>query len=71
MNRPFASVRATRLTAEEVRRQLVASKGYGDHELPKPRSIRDKLNDLGFRPTKVLKCEPKKSCRRPTPSSTG
>jgi hypothetical protein len=50
----------TRLTAEEVRRQLVARKGYGDQELPKPRSIRDKLNDLGFRPTKVLKCQPKK-----------
>ena len=50
----------TKLAAEEVRRQLVDRKGYGDHELPKPRSIRDKLNDLGFRPTKVFKCLPKK-----------
>jgi hypothetical protein len=61
----------TRLTAEEVRRQLIARKGYGDRELPKPRSIRDKLNDLGFRPTRILKCVPKKRYRRPTPSSSG
>ena len=61
----------TKLTAEEVRRQLVARKGYAEGDLPKPRSIRDKLNDLGFRPTKVLKCQPKKRSRRPTPSSRG
>lgn len=60
----------TRLTAEEVRRQLIDRKGYAGHELPKPRSIRDKLADLGFRPTKVLKCRPKKRSSRPTPSST-
>ena len=50
----------TRLTAEEVRRQLIATKGYSDGELPKPRTIRSKLNDLGFHPTKVIKCLPKK-----------
>ena len=61
----------TRLTAEEVRRQLIARKGYADRDLPKPRSIRDKLNDLGFHPTKVLKCLPQKRSSRPTPSSTG
>ena len=61
----------TRLTAGEVRRQLVARKGYADGDLPKPRSIRDKLNDLGFHPTKVLKCLPQKRSSRPTPSSTG
>lgn len=60
----------TRLTAEEVRRQLIATKGYRDGELPKTRTIRSKLNDLGFHPTKVLKCLPKKRSRRPTPSST-
>jgi hypothetical protein len=61
----------TRLTAEEVRRQLITAKGYRDDELPKPRTIRGKLNDLGFHPTKVLRCLPKKRSRRPTPSSTG
>lgn len=61
----------TRLTAEEVRRQLIATKGYRDGELPRPRTIRGKLNDLGFHPTKVLKCRPKKRSGRPTPSSTG
>ena len=60
----------TRLTGEEVRRQLITRKGYADQDLPKTRSIRDKLSDLGFRPTKVLKCQPKKRSRRPTPSST-
>lgn len=60
----------TRLTAEEVRRQLVVAKGYREDELPKPRTIRTKLNDLGFHPTKVLKCVPKKRSPRPTPSSS-
>lgn len=50
----------TRLTAEEVRRQLQAKKGYSDDELPAARTIRRKLNDLGFSLTKVAKCKPKK-----------
>ena len=50
----------TRLTAEEVRRQLQAKKGYSDDELPAARTIRRKLNDLGFCLTKVAKCKPKK-----------
>ena len=61
----------TRLTAEEVRRQLIATKGYSDGELPKPRTIRSKLNDLGFHLTKVLKCLPKKRSSRPMPSLIG
>jgi hypothetical protein len=59
----------TRLTAGEVRRQLLTEKGYSDEELPATRTIRDKLNDLGFHPTKVLKCRPQKRSSRPTPSS--
>lgn len=59
----------TRLTAEEVRRQLITSKGYKDEELPTARTIRTKLNDLGFHPTKVLKCQPQKRSSGPTPSS--
>jgi hypothetical protein len=51
----------TRLTAEEVRRQLVAGKGYRASDLPCVRTIRNKLDDLGFTLRKVLKCQPKKS----------
>ena len=50
----------TRLTADEVRRQLVAKKGYRDEQLPCVRTIRNKLDDLGFCLRKVLKCQPKK-----------
>jgi hypothetical protein len=59
----------TRLTAEEVRRQLIAQKGYGDAELPTARTLRTKLNELGFRPRRVAKSKPKKRFRKPTPSS--
>ena len=61
----------TRLTAEEVRWQLQVQKNYGDAELPHARTIRRKLNDLGFRLTKVAKCKPKKRSRRRMPSSNG
>jgi len=58
----------TRLTGEEVRRRLMA-KGYSDAELPCVRTLRNKLNDLGFHLTKVAKCKPKKRSSRPTPFS--
>jgi hypothetical protein len=54
----------TRLTAEEVRRQLVIQKGYDEEHLPAARTLRNKLNDLGFHLTKVAKCKPKKRSRR-------
>lgn len=50
----------TRLTAAEVRRQLIAQKGYRDAELPTERTIRTKLNQLGYHPTRVAKVKPKK-----------
>lgn len=59
----------TRLTAEELRRQLIAQKGYEAADLPTPRTLRTKLNDLGFHLTKVAKCKPKKRSSRPMPSS--
>ncbi len=37
----------TRLTAAEVRRQLILQKGYTDAQLPTERTIATKLNDLG------------------------
>lgn len=58
-----------RLTAPEVRRQLIERKGYTDEELPSLQTITTKLNALGFRLTRVRKCRPKKKSRRPTPSS--
>jgi hypothetical protein len=58
----------TRLTAEEVRKQLVVQKGYREDALPAVRTIRTKLNDLGFHLTKVAKCKPKKRSRRRMPS---
>lgn len=42
----------TRLTAAEVRRQLIAHKGYNDDELPTAETIGTKLNLLGYYPEK-------------------
>jgi phosphopantothenoylcysteine synthetase/decarboxylase len=49
-----------RLTAAEVRRQLISRKGYTDEQLPTVKTITDKLNGLGFRLRKVAKCRPQK-----------
>ena len=43
----------TRLTAAEVRRQLITKFGYRDEELPTATTIATKLNQLGYYPTKV------------------
>lgn len=59
----------TRISAAEVRRQWIATKGYTDAELPTQQTINKKLNLLGFRLTRVAKCRPQKQSRRPTPSS--
>ena len=50
-----------RLTAPEVRRQLIDRKGYTDEHLPCLQTITTKLNTLGFHLSKVRKCRPKKS----------
>src|SRR3954447_24915320 len=60
----------TRISAKEVRRQLIATKGYTDAELPTQQTINKKLNLLGFRLTKVAKSRPQKKSSRPTPSPT-
>jgi hypothetical protein len=59
-----------RISAAEVRRRLIAEKGYTDEELPTQQTINTKLNRLGYRLTKVAKCRPQKGSRRPTPSSS-
>ncbi len=60
----------TRISAAEVRRQLIATKGDTDAELPTPQTINTKLNMLGYRLSKVAKCRPQKESRRPMPSSS-
>jgi len=60
----------TRLTAAEVRRQLIAQKGYTDTTLPTERTIANKLTSLGYYPSKVAKTQPQKRSQKPTPSST-
>lgn len=59
----------TRLSAPEVRRQLIAQKGYTDAELPTAETIRVKLNALGYTLKRVAKTHPQKRSPRPTPSS--
>jgi hypothetical protein len=56
----------TRISAKEVRRLLIATKGYTDAELPTQQTINKKLNLLGFRLTKVAKSRPQKKSSRPT-----
>ncbi len=51
----------TRLSAAEVRRQLIAQKGYTDAELPTEETIRTKLNALGYSLKTVAKTQPKKA----------
>ena len=59
-----------RISAAEVRRRLIAEKGYTDEQLPTQQTINTKLNLLGYRLTKVAKCRPQKGSSRPTPSSS-
>jgi len=59
----------TRLTATEVRRQLLAQKGYTHEELPTAETIASKLNSLGYSLKKVAKTQPQKNCLKPMPSS--
>jgi hypothetical protein len=58
----------TRISAAEVRKQLIATKGYTDEQLPTQQTINTKLNLLGYSLTKVAKCRPQKKSSRPMPS---
>lgn len=60
----------TRLSAAEVRRQLIAQKGYRDEELPCAATIGNKLNDLDYRLRSVLKSKPEKKFPKQTLSSS-
>jgi hypothetical protein len=57
----FATTRLyCRLSAAEVRRQLISRKGYTHEQLPTIKTITGKLNALGYRLRKVAKCRPQK-----------
>jgi len=50
----------TRISAAEMRRQLISQKGYTDDELPSEETIRVKMNALGYGLRNVQKSRPKK-----------
>ena len=51
----------TRLSAAEVRRQLIQQKNYTHEELPSEETIRVKLNELGYKLRSVQKSRPQKN----------
>jgi len=51
----------TRLSAAEVRKQLIQQQGYADAELPTAETIRVKLNQLGYGLRAVQKSRPQKN----------
>jgi len=50
----------TRLSAAEVRRQLIAQKGYAEDAVPAESTLSAKLRALGYYPRKVQKSQPQK-----------
>jgi len=61
--------RYSKLAVPQVAKRLVRDKGYGERELPSNETIRRLMHELGFRPRKVRKANPKKNFRKPTLSS--
>lgn len=50
----------TRISASEVRRQLILQKGYRDDELPTSEVIRQRLNEMNYCLRRVIKAKPQK-----------
>lgn len=61
----------TRMSAKEVRRQLITQKGYTDKALPAAKTIGEKMNELGYHLRPVVKSKPQKKLPRQTPSLNG
>lgn len=59
----------TRLSAAEVRRQLIKQKGYQEDKLPTRMTINTKLNEMGYRLRPVQKSRPQKKRLQPMQSS--
>ena len=57
----------TRISAAEVRRQWIATKGYLDEQLPTQQTINRKLNLLGYCLSRVAKCRPQNSLEKKPP----
>ena len=51
----------TRMSACQVRQQLILDKGYSDEALPVEETIRVKLNELGYQLRSVVKSRPQKN----------
>ena len=57
----FKSTRLyTRMSAAEVRHQLIEQKGYQDEVLPSAETIRRRLNEMGYSLKRVVKAKPPK-----------
>jgi transposase len=55
----FKSTRLyTRLSCQEIRRQLIEQFGYSDEELPSNETMRRRVNDLGYTLKRVVKAKP-------------
>jgi hypothetical protein len=50
----------TRMSAEEVRKQLIDQKGYTNEALPVAKTIGVKMNELGYKLRPVVKSKPQK-----------
>lgn len=50
-----------RVSAAEIRKQLIDRKGYPTQQVPSIPTLTTKLNQLGFRLRPVTKCKPQKS----------
>ncbi|GAC1361384.1 MAG: hypothetical protein NVSMB38_45070 [Ktedonobacteraceae bacterium] len=67
----FRSARlSTRLTAAEVRCQLISTYQSVDAQLPTTATITNKLNELGYTLKKVAKSQPQKKFQKRMPSSS-
>ena len=58
-----------KITTKEVLRRLVSEKAYSPETLPSEEAIRERLDRLGYHPSRVRKTLPKKRSPKPTPSS--
>ena len=55
----------TRLSARQVREELISQYNYNEPELATAETIRQKLNQLGYYPQRVAKTQPQKKFPKP------
>lgn len=54
----------TRLSAKQVKKELISQFNYNESELPSCETIRQKLNQLGYYPQRVAKTQPQKKLQK-------